>query len=489
MSAQDQVLEKPAGLNNSVFHVLSQFRKPIVVVLAFALGCVIWYVEPSASIGGKGLHFLATLSVGVTLWIFEVFDDYIVALMLLLSWVVLDIVPSKVALSGFSQGSWFFVVGVLGIGAAVNKTGLLYRLAVHGLSRIPNTSFKIHTLVLLVSGLLTTPLLPTGKARTASALPVSQAFVQASGFKHRSNGSAALSLAALVGFSQMSFMFLTGGAFGLIGWNLLPEQSKSEFGWMVWFVSALPAGIFIFLFVFAAIHYLFPLKTEERARGSDKAMQLQLEKLGPVSNAQWVGLSILVLILAAWLTKPFHGIGEAWIALSGLLFFLTTGSLDKKSLRNDLDWGLILFFGIVNSIAVISIYLKVDLWFMNIVAPILARFSYGPLGFLEAVVLIVYFTRLFLRKSPAVMVLTLTLVPFGMNIGIHPGIVLLTISTATECFILPYQDGPYQIAYSSTNGQAFSHVQARKILVARFIGTIAAIALSVPYWKMLGFIH
>jgi di/tricarboxylate transporter len=292
-----------------------------------------------------------------------------------------------------------------------------------------------------------------------------------------------------MGFSQMSFIFLTGGAFGLVGWNLLPEPSKSEFGWLVWFLAALPSGIFISLFVFASIHYLFPPKMAEKAGVSDKAMQLQLERLGPVSKSQWAGLSILILILTGWLTKPLHGIGEAWIALAGLLFFLTTGFLDKKSFRNNLDWGLILFFGIVNSIAVISIYLKVDRWFMNVIAPILAHFSYGSLGFLEAVALIVCFTRLFLRKSAAVMLLTLTFVPLGLNSEIHPGIVLLTISMATECFFLPYQDGPYQIAFSSTNGQAFSHIQARKILVVKFIGTLAAIALSVPYWKLLGFIH
>lgn len=489
MSPQSEIVAKIYELSNSVINPLPKIRKTLALALAFAVGWVIWHMVPPASIGGNGQHFLAILSVAVTLWIFEIFDDYIVGLMLLLAWMILGIVPSKVALAGFSQSSWFFVVGVLGIGAAINETGLLYRLAVQGLSRSRHTSHKIHALFLMMSGVMTTPLLPTGKARTAIALPVSQAFVQAAGFKSRSNGSALLSLSALIGFSQMSFMFLTGGAFGLIGWNLLPESSKSQFGWMVWFMAALPAGLFILLSVFASIHFLFPLESKERTAVYINAAQLQLEKLGPISKAQWVGLSVLVMILAGWLTKVFHGIDETWIALSGLLFFLSTGALNKKSFRNNMDWGLILFFGIVNSIAAISIYLKIDRWFIDLVAPILTRFSYGPLGFLEAVVLIVYFARFFLRKSAVVMLLTLTLVPLGMKMGIHPGIVLLTISMASECFLLPYQDGPYQIAYSSTNGQAFSHAQARKVLLAKFMATLGAIAISVPYWKILGLIQ
>lgn len=75
------------------------------------------------------MHFLAILATGVILWMLEIFDQYVVALMLLLSWIVFGIVPPEVALSGFSQSSWFFVLGVLGLGAAVTKTGLLYRLA------------------------------------------------------------------------------------------------------------------------------------------------------------------------------------------------------------------------------------------------------------------------------------------------------------------------------------------------------------------------
>ena len=68
---------------------------------------------PPSSLGIENLHFLATLAVGVVLWVGDVFDDYVVGLMLLMSWGVLGIVPSKLALSGFSHSSWSFVVAAL----------------------------------------------------------------------------------------------------------------------------------------------------------------------------------------------------------------------------------------------------------------------------------------------------------------------------------------------------------------------------------------
>jgi di/tricarboxylate transporter len=185
---------------------------------------------------------------------------------------------------------------------------------------------------------------------------------------------------------------------------------------------------------------------------------------------------------------PLHGINETWIAVAALLIFQITEVLDKKSFTNNLDWGLILFFGTVNSIAAISSYLKVDRWFIELVGPVLTTLSFGPLVFLTAVIVLVCCARLFLRKSAVVTFFILTLVPLAQDIAIHPGVLLLTVIMASECFFLSYQDGPYQIAYSSTQGLAFSHDQARKILLAKCIATFGAVAISIPYWRMLGLI-
>jgi hypothetical protein len=45
--------------------------------------------------------------VTIALWVFEVIGEYIVGLLLLLAWVVLGIVPSKVALAEFATNSQF----------------------------------------------------------------------------------------------------------------------------------------------------------------------------------------------------------------------------------------------------------------------------------------------------------------------------------------------------------------------------------------------
>jgi DASS family divalent anion:Na+ symporter len=488
VSTGEQSIEILGAIRGSVSESLPSLKKALGILLAFSIGWLIWNIPPSSGLNTNSVHFLATLLTAVVLWISCTFDEYVVALMLLLSWVILEIAPANVALDGFSHESWFFVVAALGMGAAVNKSGLLRRLSLQILRRIPTAAHKSHTFLLFASGMLITPLLPTGKARALIALPISQAIAQAAGFENRSNGSAALALSAMLGFSHMSFMFLTGAETCLLGWNLLPEWAKSEFGWFWWLIAALPTGIFIFLFVLCAIHFIFPLPQRHRLDTESRASAFAVEDLGPLSRAEWIAIVVLLSTVAGWLTVPLHGIHETWVALFGLLAFLSSGVLDKKTFKNEVDWGLVLFFGIVNSMAIICRYLKVDRWLVSIIEPILGTVTFGPFTFLTAVIIIVFFARFFLRKAAVALILPLLIMPYGQEIGIHPGVVLLTILAAGECFLLAYQDGPYQIAYSSTNGHAFTHRQARKILAVKFVATILGVAISVPYWKMLGLI-
>jgi hypothetical protein len=121
--------------------------------------------------------------------------------------------------------------------------------------------------------------------------------------------------------------------------------------------------------------------------------------------------------------------------------------------------------------------------------------------------------------------------PVADHIGIHPGVLLLTILMGAETWLLPHQYVAYLLAYKLTEGNAFSHAQGRKLIVAKFIAsfiavlvfrtrqteqhlkslrkirfmhhvfsssacyrpkmldTVMAVAGSVPYWRRLGHIR
>jgi anion transporter len=433
------------------------------------------------------MQFFATMIVAVVLWISDLIEDYVVGLLLLLSWVVLDIVPAKVALGGFATDSWFFTIGALGIAAAMGDTTLLRRLAFLMLRRIPINRQRTYYFFLLLAGMFSGPLLPTGKARVAVAIPVSQAVIEASGFGPRSNGSAGISLAAFIGFSQMSFMFLTGAETCLIGWNFLPPHIKADFGWLSWLLAALPVAVGILLMMFVSIQLLLPLSAQEEATLAAKSAEATLF-LEPMSRKEKLILITLSLTVAGWLTVPVHGINEAWVALAAMLAFLLTGVLDKASFRNKLDWSLILFFGVLNSLTVVTHQLKVDVSLRSLSEGFLSHFAGGPYTFLMLVFVLVVFVRFFLRKAAATALFAVTLLPFSETVGIHPGVIVIAAITIAECSILSYQDGPYQIFYAGFGRTAFSHRQARKVLAAKYGATFLALLVSVPYWTLLGLI-
>ena len=109
MAVEGEILElgRPSAFR---LELPRHFTKGLGLIAALGLGWAVWNSAPAASLDGRGVHFLATLTVAVVLWVLAVWDEYVVSLLLLLSWVSLGIVPSEVALSGFSKSSWFLLL-------------------------------------------------------------------------------------------------------------------------------------------------------------------------------------------------------------------------------------------------------------------------------------------------------------------------------------------------------------------------------------------
>jgi anion transporter len=463
-------------------------RRWLYALPALAAGAVVWSLPAPAPLDTAGMRFLATLTAAVVLWSVNVFDDFVVALGLLLSWIVAGVVRPDVALSGFTKPSWFLFVGALGLGAGVTRSGLLYRAALAMVRRVA-PSYPRYTAILAVAGLLSTPALPSMISRMAVVAPVSWAIAESVGFTPRSPGAAGIVLAAFLGFSLLGFMFLTGSTGGLLGWNVLPEAARLEFGWTAWAVAAAPAGLVTIGGLWLALHLLFRLPPGGGLRVSRERFQAQLEILGAFTRREAFGLTVLVLALAGWVTTPLHGVGEAWVALGAMLAFILAGVLDRGNLRANVDLGFLLFLGVVSSLAGVVSAVKVDRWLMTLVTPVLEGAAFSSVSLLLAVAVVTVAVRFVLNKFAAIMLLALALTPLGAELGVHPGVVLLVILLMVDVWFFPYQLDVYQIAYFGTGEQGFSHAQGRRFMAAKLVVSALAIAVSVPWWRMLGLIR
>jgi di/tricarboxylate transporter/CRP-like cAMP-binding protein len=460
----------------------------LYVVFALAAGLVVWHLPPPAALDTAGMRFLATLTVALVLWSVNVFDDFVVALGLMVAWIAAGIVRPEVALSGFTKPSWFLFVGALGLGAGVTRSGLLYRAALAMVRRV-TPSYPRYTAILAAAEVLATPALPSMISRMAVVAPVSWAIAESVGFAPRSPGAAGLVFATFVGFSLLGFAFLTGSTGGLLGWNVLPEAARVQFGWTAWAVAAAPAGVITLGGLWLAIHLLFRLPPGGEVRGSRERFQAQIEILGPFTRREACSLGVLVLAITGWSTTSLHGVGEAWVALGALLLCLLGGVLDRGSLRANVDLGFLLFLGVVSSLSAVVTAVQADRWLMTLVSPVLETAAVNATTLLLTVALVNITVRFVLNKFAAMILLTLTLAPLGAQLGVHPGVVLLVILLTTDVWFFPYQLDVYQIAYFGTGEQGFTHAQGRQLMVAKLVVALVAIVISVPWWRLLGLIR
>ncbi len=177
------------------------------VVGAACIGSLLlWVMQPFPGLTPAAMRMLATLLLAGAFWSTNMLPDYVVGLAAMTAWVVLGIVPPGVAVSGFTSETFFLIVGVLGIGASLQSSGLPFRIALYVLRAFP-LSHRGQCFGLAVSGTVMAPAVPDVTSGVTMAGPVVQAVSDSLGYPRRSNASAGLAMAALLGFGQMSPFF------------------------------------------------------------------------------------------------------------------------------------------------------------------------------------------------------------------------------------------------------------------------------------------
>lgn len=448
--------------------------------IALALG--IWFAPPPDELNVAAMRMLALLAWAVVFWVFDVLPDYVVGLGLVMGWILFSVVPPEVAVSGFTASPFFLIIGVLGMTASLQSSGLLFRLALHILRSFP-LSYRGQTLGLGLSGTGITTCIPDTTSGTAIAGPIILALSDSLGYTRRSNGSAGLAMAAMLGFGQMSPFFLTGAAENLLAWGLLPDAARVQISWGGWFLAALPLALVTFPLAFLAIQFFFP--PEFQPTVSRGLIDTQIEALGPLSRAEVINALVVFGAMVGWISAPYHSVDVAWVAMLGLLLLLATNLLDRTAFRAGINWDFLFYLGAVLSLTSVVRQLGLDTWVIRLLAPLLEPLAANPTQFLLVMTVAIFAARFILPSFPLVSLLTLTIVPIATAAGISPLPLLLVICTSVTVWFLPYQSTCYLALYFGTKEKAFSHGQVRRLAWSFGVIYWLAIAVAIPYWRWL----
>ena len=457
-------------------------RQVVGASLAVLLGTAFLLLPPPSDLSPAGWTTLGLLAVFIPILVLEVVPDYVAALLLVAAWAVLGVVPPRVALSGYASGTWILVLAVLGLGAAVTRTGLLYRAALLALTRLPPTHAAQGT-ALAALGILFTPAMPNATARTAMAAPLVAEIADALGYAPKSLPRAGLAVAALFGFGQTAGLFLTGSSTALLIHGVLPPEVRSQFSWGNWALAALPLHAVILLVGLAVGLRLFRPRIANPV-ALDR-LQLQQRVLGPPSRAERITLATFLLMLAGFVGQPLHGVDPAWVGVAGLCLLLISGALDQATFRGGTNWSFLLYLGVLLGLGEVFVQLQLDAWLAGRLAVVLGPLAGSSIVFTLALTIASFALSFLVRWQAAGVLLTLVLAPVATVLGINPWVVGMIALVATNTFFLPYQSTIYLALYYGA-GESFDHAQIRPVAWAYAGAVLLGVAVSVPYWRALG---
>lgn len=450
-------------------------------IAALALPLALWNVAPPTGLGVPGWHVLVLLLGAAIAWLAEPVPDFAVALGLAAAWGAAGLVPLAVAFSGFASSSWLLALGALALAAAMARTGLLFRIALLLLRTFPATATG-QLLALLAGGIVVTPLVPLSVARVAAVMPIASEIAQSLGYAPRSNGSARLAFAGLTGHWYFSSIFLTGLATNFFVVQLLSPDDRARFSWLGWLAGAAPVGLICLAGATAALLLLF--RPEPSAPRLRDAARRQQRLLGPLSRGERVALGAAVLFLTGLVAQPLVSIEPAWLALLALVA-VTGGALDRERFRSGIDWGFLMLFGALLGSGNVLQATGVDGWIARGLVERTAALG-DPGLILIALAAATILVRAVLPSRPTMLLLALAVVPTAPQLGISGWLAGLVVLLAANVWVLPYQGLEYLIAREATGGQAFDDRQGTRFGAALTAVRFAAIALSVPIWKLAG---
>ncbi len=447
------------------------------VTLSILLIIAAIFTSPFSKAGA----FVLLLGGAIALWIVAILPEFVVYLGLVISWVFLGIAKPAQAVAGFGSTSWISILAILAIASALSASGLVYRLGLMLIRRLPQGLFA-QGAACMGSGLGLTLMVPSSTARTRLILPTALAAAQSQRFKDRSPESAFLGLAAFIGASPLLYIFLNGSSSNFLGLGLIPEASRARFDLAYWFVAAAPLALFTAIGSLGILWVILrPGKTEQM---SHQRIDLQLSLLGPLSAREISMAVILALMVIGFNVGPSVGISTGVVGLASLVAAALVGCFNRQSLQA-LNWDFLISYGVILSLPPIISALGIDATIAHALGGLLGGAQFSPLVFVLAIAVLNLAVRLLLPDDQTLLLLSIILIPVAPVFGVHPWVVVITLLATFTLWLLPTQTSSYAVAYEASEGRLFTQGQARKACIGFIAVTLVGLVAVFPYWRWL----
>lgn len=461
--------------------------------LGLFVGPVLFFIIlnlPNILVSEKGDAVLAVAIWMVVWWITEAVSISVAALLPLILFPLLNIMPINEVGANYGSPIIFLFFGGFVMALALEKVHLHKRIALNIIRITGTTPNKV-----ILGFMIATAALSMWISNTASTvvmLPIAMSVIgllinDADGFT-KDDRHFALNVMLGIAFSANA-----GGIATVIGTppnsiliGLLENEYNIEISFLKWMVIGLPFSIVLVTICYLVLVKWFYPNKQLKFTGSKQIVQEELKKLGPMSRKEKMVLAIFAITVFLWIFRtlinsifPSLGLSDTIISMiAAVSLFAIPFNLKKGEFilgwsdTEKLAWGILILFGG-------GLALAEGMSTSGIVDMVAKAISISEISILFTVALLILL-MLFMTELMSNVALVAVLAPVVAGIAIGLGIpllhLLIPVTMASSCaFMLPMATPPNAIVFAS--GYIKVYQMARAGIVLNLISVVLLILL------------
>ncbi len=425
----------------------------------------------------QGQRALAVMALAVVLWATETVPIAVTGIVGIVLLVLVKGVPGvEEALYGFGQPVTYFLVGILTLGLAVQRSGLAERMAVY-LIQLAGGSPRLLYVQMLVSFAALTFALPSASTRGVIMVHVYEQVMAHWQIPRESP----LSKSVMMAMGSLNRL----GSTALLAGGITPGVASSllgDFSWTRWFIlMALPFYTILF---FGGIALFFFYRSGFDLKPAPVGNLLQT---GPMSLAEKKAAAIALGTALLWFTDFAHGLPPAVPALiaMGIILLPGIGLLSWRDFEQNLGWSNFFVIATSLSLAQALVASGAAAWFADTLVGSVGGLRGSPFLLLLALAGASAFVRLMMPNISGYLAFLIPVaMSTGQSLGLNPLVCGLTVVVVGDAVV-------FYPAGSTASVFIFQRADIKSQEVFRFGLIMTAIAIAVvflilPYWNLAG---
>lgn len=394
-----------------------------------------------------------------------------------------------VALSGFSIGMVWLVVGAYFIAQAFRDTNLGKRIAYLLIRAFGRTSLGLGYAAAF-SDFIIAPVTPSNAARTGGIIwPIFRSIAEAlDSYPEKNPRGIGAYLAQLLYIVTMctGMTFLTGYAANTVAWTFADQLLNLKISWIQWTTAFIvPAGIMLLLAP-VVIYKIFPptIVKIDNVTIANKG----LESIGPMSEKEKILLFLFVLAIVLWATSSITKINSTAVVLGFIACALITGVLKWSDVaKNGQIWTTLAWYGGILGMATALNKFEFFTWMAHLLQTYVDFSQFSHLALLLLMVFLGTACRYLFVSCGAYMA---SVLPVQFTIGLAAGLPAWDMFLVfTTCGVM----GALVTHYANAAGPVLFGANYVSVKVWWSIGLFYTLLsyvvfaiIGVPYWTMLG---